>query len=214
MIDKRELSGVRYYNIINYVPTSNEWLEVMRERYWDNPDSAIRDKISASMTDRWTDEEYRAQMKSKHRELWEDADHREMMLRARNTESFISNSMRNLQKAIEANTGKKRDPSIGRKIGDKLRGGKRPSTTGEGNPMFKGWYVTPWGIFATLREAASSCPYSATSQTVKRWCTDPEFVFRRPGCKRIGLPESWIGLTSRELGFSFDAKYSIAREIN
>lgn len=76
---------------------------------------------------------------------------------------------------------------------------------GEENPMFKGYYVTPWGTAATIEELAIDTVHRTT---LVKWCKQNN---KKPfGKKAIAhskylhlLEESPIDKTPNDLGFDF-----------
>lgn len=175
----------------------------MRDRHWNNPESNLRDRISSSVTELWKDDEYRSSLEAIHRELWKDPKHREMMAKARDTEKFKKNSADNGRKSAEKRRGQKRSPETVEKMRAALSGKKRPNMTGENNVMFRGYYVTPWGKFPTLREAEERSP--VTGQTLKVWC-NRDVILGSYSITRHRLPESWKGKTTTEIGFGFQPR--------
>lgn len=73
---------------------------------------------------------------------------------------------------------------------------------GEDNPEFKGYYITPWGKFASSYEASEKCPYGIQRKRIPVACNEPNTMIKRQ--KPITLPKEWIGKTYGELGFSFE----------
>lgn len=71
----------------------------------------------------------------------------------------------------------------------------RNDQTGSNNQAFKGWYMTPWGNFASQAEITANTPICG--RQVHNYCKT-DFVFRKP---RI-FPE-WKNKTAKEVGFYF-----------
>jgi hypothetical protein len=66
--------------------------------------------------------------------------------------------------------------------------------------QFSGYYITPWGRFASSTEAASNTPYFYKS--IRKWCKSRNGeTFKH---KRSHIPQEWIGRTPAEIGFSFE----------
>lgn len=68
---------------------------------------------------------------------------------------------------------------------------------GANNQAFTGWYVTPWGKFASQVEVAANSPIPITGRQVHKYCKT-EFVFQKPR----KFPE-WKNRTAKEVGFYF-----------
>ncbi len=96
----------------------------------------------------------------------------------------------------------------------KLRGRKRPqhvidavskANKGEGNGMFKGFHVTPWGAFPSAQLAAEACPEDVSSISIGKWCTIRNNTVIRPcsASRSTYLIKDNIGKTYAELGFGF-----------
>lgn len=76
-----------------------------------------------------------------------------------------------------------------------IKRASRENRHGSNNQAFKGWYVTPWGKFASQAEITANTPICG--RQVHNYCKK-EFVFRKP---RL-FPE-WKNKTAREIGFYF-----------
>jgi hypothetical protein len=82
----------------------------------------------------------------------------------------------------------------------------------EGNYQFKGWYVTPWGKFAALRDAvkkakelkaSGSDSFIVTdSATIRRYCIEAD----KPLSYAIRIPKERQGKKPSEFGFTFIQK--------
>lgn len=74
---------------------------------------------------------------------------------------------------------------------------------GEKNSQFKGYYVTPFGEFPTIKDACSSIT-AISRATIRKWCQHPDEEITK---SMIGnskyLQESDLGKTFKDLGFYF-----------
>lgn len=77
--------------------------------------------------------------------------------------------------------------------------------TGIHNSQFTGYFVTPWGEFASAVEATKNSPVSIGKWTIIRWCKqdNEKPITSRSVSKSNYLIEEWIGKTFAELGFGF-----------
>ena len=98
--------------------------------------------------------------------------------------------------------GKSHTEEKRREIGDKLRG----KYVGDKNSQFKGYYVTPFGEFPTVKSAAE-CVDSISRATIREWCLRPDKKVTKSmiGNSRY-LQESDLGKSFKELGFWFNNK--------
>ena len=92
----------------------------------------------------------------------------------------------------------------GKKHSDKSRKQMSESRTGEKHFTFKGYYITPFGKFSSVKKATNDL-LSATA--VRNWCKNSEKTingnnFRHSKFLR-SLEESPIGKTFKELGFDY-----------
>ncbi len=71
------------------------------------------------------------------------------------------------------------------------------------NSQFKGYYVTPFGEFATVKDASSNITKISRS-TIREWCLNPDKIVTK---SMIGnskfLQESDLGKAFKDLGFYF-----------
>lgn len=84
------------------------------------------------------------------------------------------------------------------------------SKTGKLNPQYKGNYITPWGVFASSRLAAKACPTFITDVCVINFCktkNDKPINLLSVRRSKSYLTENHIGLTPKQIGFSFAAVY-------
>jgi group I intron endonuclease len=98
--------------------------------------------------------------------------------------------------------GKKHTEEKKKEIGDKLRG----KYIGEKNSQFKGYYVTPFGEFPTIRNASNSVT-EVSGSAIREWCKNSNKTITK---SMIGnskfLQESDLGKTFKDLGFYFKYK--------
>lgn len=62
-----------------------------------------------------------------------------------------------------------------------------------------GTYVTPWGIFTNRNKAAEHPDCTISPSTLAYRCKNADKVLK----PHYRIPEEWIGLTWREIGFWF-----------
>lgn len=76
---------------------------------------------------------------------------------------------------------------------------------GSENSSFKGYYVTPWGKYESIREAAENTPLG--KDTIVKFCKQPQTIITK---RMVGnsayLEHDMIGKTAVELGFGFIKK--------
>lgn len=75
------------------------------------------------------------------------------------------------------------------------RAKREGSRYGSNNQAFKGWYMTPWGKFASQAEITANTPICG--RQVHNYCKT-DFVFEKPR----KFPE-WKNKTAKEVGFYF-----------
>jgi hypothetical protein len=98
-------------------------------------------------------------------------------------------------------TGRTKENHDGiRRQSEKLKG-KR---TGESNPSFKGWWMTPYGKFPSLLLAGKSVGYSQP-ENVRKLCTKNTKIDRRI-LNHTNLPEIFFKCMSWDIGFGFIPK--------
>lgn len=79
------------------------------------------------------------------------------------------------------------------------------SKSGEENGEFKGYFHTPWGKFASRREAFKKCPYKGfSSHRISKACKDYGMFDKIMRHRPITIPIEWVGKTYKELGFWFE----------
>jgi len=80
---------------------------------------------------------------------------------------------------------------------------------GESAPTFKGYYITPWGEFTSLHDAANASGEVIHFSTIDRYCKrNNKLIIRASSVSRSTyLTKQDIGKTYAELGFGF-------REVN
>lgn len=75
--------------------------------------------------------------------------------------------------------------------------------TGENSSYFKGYYLTPFGKFASTHLAEKAT--GLTAQTILNWCkanNHKKFTGKGKAAKKF--PDEWKGKTFKELGFGFE----------
>ena len=114
------------------------------------------------------------------------------------------------QKMSEARKGQhagEKNPMYGKKHSPETIELMSESMIGEKNPMFKGRYVTPWGIFDSTILAAKNCPVFIKRETIGRWCKNNEKVISKNAVGPSSyLTKEMIGKTFKEIGFDFIPK--------
>lgn len=85
--------------------------------------------------------------------------------------------------------------------------------TGEANHQFKGWYVTPWGTFSSIKQVTRMAQHIRAVNPALSLITDGATIRKYVKCLDEALPtsgrrtpSSWRGKTPRELGFDFRQK--------
>lgn len=78
--------------------------------------------------------------------------------------------------------------------------------TGENNPQFIGYFITPWGKFCSTVEAVKNSPVKISTWTINRWCKkDNHKQVHQSGVnKSLYLKKEDIGKTFNQLGFNFE----------
>ena len=71
----------------------------------------------------------------------------------------------------------------------------------------KGDYITPWGVFISMYDAADACPVFISSDSVTKYCKRNSMIITRQMIVRSDyLTEDMFGKTLKELGFDFKPK--------
>jgi group I intron endonuclease len=89
-----------------------------------------------------------------------------------------------------------------KEIGDKLRG----KYTSEKSSSFKGYYVTPWGEFASIREATEIINIISRS-SIREWCINHTKIVTKNmigSSKYLTIHD--LGKTFKDIGFHFRKK--------
>ncbi len=74
--------------------------------------------------------------------------------------------------------------------------------TGTGNSRFKGYYITPWGKFASLDAAALD---TVSRFSINSWCKNNTRIIRKQAIWQCAyLSDNDCGKTFDELGFAFE----------
>ena len=86
---------------------------------------------------------------------------------------------------------------------NKISKGLTGKYAGEKNSRFKGYYVTPFGEFPTIKDACNSIT-AISSATIREWCLHSDKIVTK---SMIGnskyLQEADLGKTFKDLGFYF-----------
>ena len=78
---------------------------------------------------------------------------------------------------------------------------------GEKNPMFKGYYITPWGTYISSIDASQNCPVFIRADTIRKWCENKDKVISENAVRPSSyLITEMIGKTFKEIGFDFIPK--------
>lgn len=78
----------------------------------------------------------------------------------------------------------------------------RPNN-GENNPIFEGWYVTPWGIFPTPKLAADSAFFLITESAIRKYC---KYRNEKIITNNHPIKKEYVGKTPKQLGYGFKKK--------
>jgi len=121
----------------------------------------------------------------------------------------LESATRKRESISRANT-KEKNPFWGKKHSAETRRFISENQTGEKSHKFKGYYVTPWGKFASTREAARNCPVKVSSENVRKNCTErnKKIISRKSIYQNNYLREEHLGKTYAEIGYGF-AKFSL-----
>lgn len=115
------------------------------------------------------------------------------------------------EKLSKSLKGKKKSPEHIEKISIARKGAKwtseqkenlkrdRPNL-GENNPIFSGWYETPWGVYPTPKLASSNSPFPITENAIRKYC---KYNNTKTITKNHPVNKDYIGKTPQEVGFGF-----------
>lgn len=172
--------GAENFNrqIIEYVTTTEEDL-ILREEFWLKETNApFRDdyyNISACASGGCTTAGY--------------------------TKEYISSYMKGITNSAEWREKQRLNHSKALKTPEwkeaLMRGKENLDTSGNKNPKFRGYWVTPYGKFDSQVKAAKECKLNFL--TIRNRCLNPDHVI-----KQVRLPKEWYGKTWRELGWWFE----------
>jgi hypothetical protein len=77
----------------------------------------------------------------------------------------------------------------------------------QNNPMFKGSYQTPWGVFPTSNDATKALSYYMNIGVLIKWCKNNDVVITQSMISRNKyLTQDMLGITFKDLGFDFILK--------
>lgn len=91
----------------------------------------------------------------------------------------------------------------GKTLSEKHIAALKEKLSGENNYQFKGYYITPWGKFATLKNASKSCSYEINPYTIKHYCLNSSKVIRKNNKTLSQMFSNYVGKTYSDLGFDF-----------
>lgn len=108
------------------------------------------------------------------------------------------------RKLSEAAKGKAKS----QEIRDKIGAAKLGKYVGENSTRFTGWYVTPWGKFASLKAAEAACGELMTFVTIQKVCRNPDVQIKSANFGKskymvANYDRSIIGKTWADIGFGF-----------
>ena len=88
---------------------------------------------------------------------------------------------------------------------DKMKASSKGKNSGITNCKFSGYFITPFGTFATRRSIIHT---QVCDRSVAKWCKKNDLVINRESYNasvylRSNYPNSIVGTTYRDIGFSF-----------
>ena len=120
----------------------------------------------------------------------------------------ISLTKEGLENIKNKNKGLKRSKQVKLRmsLSAKLRMSKKDQT-GVNNPTFKGYYITPWGRFVTIKECIINKPKDIiiSKDVVRIACLNSNKKIRNGNNLKYFLKTD-IGKSYKELGFTFEKK--------
>ena len=110
------------------------------------------------------------------------------------------------KKSISKALSKEKNPFWGKKHSAETRKFISQNQTGEKSHKFKGYYITPWGKFASTREAAKNCPVKVSAENVRKNCTTRKhkIINKKSVYNNNFLNHKDLGKTYAELGYGFE----------
>jgi len=104
-----------------------------------------------------------------------------------------------------------RNPMYGKSHTAETRKKLSEMNKGEKSSAFIGYYITPWGKFASSDEAAQKAPKKISSWTINRWCRkDNDKIATKNGISKSRiLCDQDEGKSFKEIGFSFESRYPL-----
>jgi hypothetical protein len=75
----------------------------------------------------------------------------------------------------------------------------RPSN-GKNNPIFSGWYITPWGSYETPQSAKDNAPFKIAEAGIRKYC---KYNNEKVITNNNPIRSEYVGKTPKELGFGF-----------
>lgn len=84
------------------------------------------------------------------------------------------------------------------------------SKSGEKNPYFEGYFITPWGRFTSANQAVIHCKHKVTVGSIKTWCQKGKTVHHLSVyySEVLQTMDNIIGRSFNDIGFSFEPKVS------
>jgi hypothetical protein len=78
----------------------------------------------------------------------------------------------------------------------------RPSK-GKNNPIFSGWYITPWGYYETPQLAKDNAPFEIAEAGIRKYC---KYNNEKVITNNNPIRSEYVGKTPKELGYGFKEK--------
>lgn len=116
----------------------------------------------------------------------------------------LSNSLKGYEKTqehIKSIADSRRGSKWSEEQKEKLKE-NRPNN-GENNPIFEGWYVTPWGIFSTPLLASRSAFFPISENAIRKYC---KYRNEKIITNKHPIKKEYVGKTPKELGYGFQKK--------
>ena len=97
------------------------------------------------------------------------------------------------------------NPFYGKTHTTKIKQKIRQTHTGESNYQFKGYYITPWGNFASSTVAAQKCPFNVGHSSIQLWCrkNNHKIISKGSITRSPYLTINMLGQTYHDVGFDF-----------
>ena len=87
--------------------------------------------------------------------------------------------------------------------------------SGAENPIFTGYYITPWGKFASTVEFVENSPIYISGDTLRGYCkkNNQKIISRQAVSQSNFLTKDMIGKTFKEIGFDFEPAKNKSGEV-